>query len=226
MTVLHRHSSCATFHLCMLCLSAACGFLSARCGQTARPTAHRHDNPSMRHQCASCAYCVFVCGVLFAGCGQAARPAADRPVLCFEFNSRHMCLLCFLRVASCLQDVVRQPDQLLTDMTVLLCGINVPAAGASTAAAKTQPPANNPPPQQQQQQQRAQTTRAPPFDVQTVVRQPARPQAVVKPQVTVQPVVRQPPQPATSVQMGVYKGTISCEGFPMQVSCQMHHNIM
>jgi cell division septation protein DedD len=129
--------------------------------------------------------------------------------------------ICFvlLHVASFPQDVVRQPDQLLTDMTILLCGINVPPTSGAATAVNTQPQTSNPPQQQQQQQQPAKPTPAPqkPPAAAAVTYPPPRP--VFTPQ---QPVVQQPQQPATSVQLGVYKGSIQCEGFGMQVSRQTY----
>jgi hypothetical protein len=113
------------------------------------------------------------------------------------------------------QDSIKQPDQLLTDMTVLLCGINVPAATGSSSSGET--------PQQQQPAKQQQQQPAPQKPQVTAV-----PAAYAAPRPVVQqppPVQQQQQQPATSVQLGVYKGTISCEGIPMQVNMHRYYSV-
>lgn len=104
----------------------------------------------------------------------------------------------------CLQDSIRQPDQLLTDMTILLCGISVPAAASGGSSSS-----NNAAQPEQQQQQPAKPTRAP--------QKPAAPAVYAAPRPLVAQQQQQQQPPATSVQMGVYKGSISCDGAQMQV---------
>uniref|UniRef100_A0A383WDA4 Peptidase C1A papain C-terminal domain-containing protein n=1 Tax=Tetradesmus obliquus TaxID=3088 RepID=A0A383WDA4_TETOB len=107
------------------------------------------------------------------------------------------------------KDSIRQPDQLLTDMTILLCGISMPAAasgGSSSTSAAAQPQQQ----QQQQQQQPSQLTPAPPKPPAPVTYPAPRP-VVAQPA----PVVQQQQQPATSVKLGTYQGLSNCDGTDM-----------
>ncbi|WIA37148.1 hypothetical protein OEZ86_014109 [Tetradesmus obliquus] len=104
------------------------------------------------------------------------------------------------------KDSIRQPDQLLTDMTILLCGISVPAAASGGSSSSN----NAAQPEQQQQQQPAKPMSAP--------QKPAAPAVYAAPRPLVAQQQQQQQLPATSVQMGVYKGSISCDGAQMQTT--------